>query len=101
MVEKLESWKDTLEKNRYAILYGAAMFTLFCALAGWALLPDQVTLVAEGELVAKNTALLANIGVTAIFSLFFWRKPRELVYFVALCLGLLVSVTPLLKLIGG
>lgn len=104
MSEKIEGWKKRLEKKRYQILYLAAMWVGFFALAGWALLPDEVMLTAEsagGVPMAKNTALLANLGLNAFLAGLFWFRPREIVYFVGLCMGCLMSLIPLLNMVVG
>ena len=84
--------KDWTAKNRNWILYAAGVITLMGVAAGWALLPDQVALqaAAEGQtvtLVNKTTALGGTAALVAVFAALFAWKPRELVYFVALCLG--------------
>lgn len=104
MAEKIEGWKNSLEKNRYKILYVAAMFVLFLALAGWALLPDEVLLIAEnagGTLMDKNTALVANLALNGFMGALFWFRPREIVYFVGLCMAMLMATIPLLNMMVG
>ncbi len=102
MEQMLNKWKDNLQKNRFMIAYGAAMFILFISLAGWALLPEQVYMTAESmgnDAIPKNRALLYNLGLTSFFMVLFTWKPRELVYFIALVMALLVSSIPLLNLV--
>ncbi len=91
----LDRWKDWTEQKRSWILYGAGVLTLFGLVAGWSLLPDQVVLWggAQGELAApldKKTALGATAALVAFFAILFARKPRELVYFIALCIGVVL-----------
>lgn len=90
--ELFPKWRDWTEKNRNWILYGAVLLTLFGLLAGWNLLPDQVVIqaAAEGQAAVpldKPLALGATAALTAFFAVLFAVRPRELVYFVALCLG--------------
>lgn len=91
--ELFSGWKDWTQKNRKWILYAAGVFTLFGVAGGVTMLPDQVALqaVQEGQqaaLVDKYTALGAAGGITLLFAALFALRPRELVYFIALWLGI-------------
>lgn len=102
MSAMIERWKNNLEKNRWMILYGSAMAILFVSLAGWALLPDQVHMTAEAlgnDAIEKNKALLLNLGLVSFFLALFTWKPREIVYFIALVMALIVSTIPLLNMV--
>ena len=46
--------------------------------------------------VAKESAILANLGLTGLFALLFAWRPKEVVYFVALCLAVLLQLSLLL-----
>ncbi len=90
--ELFSKWRDWTQKNRNWILYAAGILTLFGLAGGAAMLPEQVALqaVQEGQtaaLVDKEMALGATGGLTVFFGLLFALRPRELVYFVALCLA--------------
>ena len=90
--ESFSNLKDWTQRNRGWILYGSGLLALLGLLACWALLPEQVALqvVPEGQtavMVEKYSAMGATAAVVAIFAAFFAWKPRELPYFVALCLG--------------
>lgn len=68
------------------------MLTLFGVAGGAAMLPGQVALqaVQEGQtavLVDKTTAVGATGAIAVFFGLLFAMRPRELVYFIALWLG--------------
>lgn len=102
MGNMVEGWKNRLERNKFKILYVCGMLILFISLAGWALLPDMVYMTAESmgnPAVAKNTALLLNLGLNGFFLALFTWKPRELVYFIALVMAMLVSTIPLLNMV--
>lgn len=89
----LERWKDWTQRQRNWILYAVWVLTLLGTVAAWGLLPDRVAMqaAAGAGLVDKTTAIGANLGLTALFTLLFWRRPRELVYFVALCLAVALT----------
>ena len=88
----LEKWKASLERNRNTILYVAAVLTLMGTVTAWGMLPDMVSLrvPVEGEavhLISKERAMTANTVLVTVFGVLFWFRPREWIYFVALCLG--------------
>ena len=90
-----------MKKNRSWILYGTAVAPLFLTAAGWTLLPAQVVMQAAAvgqavNAVAKESAILANLGLTGLFALLFAWRPKEVVYFVALCLAVLLQLSLLL-----
>ena len=92
-----QRWGESLKKKRSWILYGTAVATLFLTAACWTLLPAQVVMQAAAvgqavNAVAKESAILANLGLTGLFA---WR-PKEVVYFVALCLAVLLQLSLLL-----
>ena len=72
-----QRWGESLKKKRSWILYGTAVATLFLTAACWTLLPAQV-------------------GLTGLFALLFAWRPKEVVYFVALCLAVLLQLSLLL-----
>ena len=91
--ELFSNWRDWTQKNRSWILYAAGVLTLFGVAGGIAMLPDQVALraVQEGQtaaLVDKNTAVGAAGAIVLLFGVLFALRPRELVYFIALWLGI-------------
>ena len=90
-----------MKKKRSWILYGTAVVTLFITAACWTLLPAQVVMQAAAvgkavNVVAKETAILANLGLTGLFAALFAWRPKEVVYFVALCLAVLLQLSLLL-----
>lgn len=96
-----ERIRDTLQANRNRLVYGLILLGGLFALAGWALLPDVVALqVGAVPSVAKNTALLAHLGITWGFTAAFWFRPREIAYFVAACLGVFLSAGALIINLG-
>ena len=89
-----QRWGESLKKKRSWILYGTAA-------ACWTLLPAQVVMQAAAvgqavNAVAKESAILANLGLTGLFALLFAWRPKEVVYFVALCLAVLLQLSLLL-----
>ena len=94
-----QRWGESLKKKRSWILYGTAVATLFLTAACWTLLPAQVVMqaAAVGQAVnAVESAILANLGLTGLFALLFAWRPKEVVYFVALCLAVLLQLSLLL-----
>lgn len=96
-----QRWGESLEKKRSWILYGTAVATLFLTAACWTLLPERVVMQAAvvgqaANAVAKETAILANLGLTGLFAALFAWRPKEVVYFVALCLAVLLQLSLLL-----
>ena len=89
-----QRWGESLKKKRSWILYGTAVATLFLTAACWTLLPAQVVM--QAAAVAKESAILANLGLTGLFALLFAWRPKEVVYFVALCLAVLLQLSLLL-----
>ena len=92
-----QRWGESLKKKRSWILYGTAVATLFLTAACWTLLPAQVVMQAAAvgqavNAVAKESASLAHWGLSGLFA---WR-PKEVVYFVALCLAVLLQLSLLL-----
>ena len=64
-----QRWGESLKKKRSWILYGTAVVTLFLTAACWTMLPAQVVMQAAAvgqavNAVAKETAILANLGLT-------------------------------------
>jgi hypothetical protein len=100
----VEGFKDKLQANRNKILYVLVLLSLFFALAGWALLPDQVGLRYDhgtlSNIVEKNTALVAHLALGVGFGLMFWKWPREVVYLVGSVLGILLSAGVLVTNLG-
>ena len=97
----LEKWKASLERNRNTILYVAAVLTLMGTVTAWGMRPDMVSLrvPVEGEavhLISKERAMTANTVLVTVFGVLFWFRPREWIYFVALCLGVFLVYSPLL-----
>lgn len=74
-----QRWGESLKKKRSWILYGTAVATLFLTAACWTLLPERVVMQAAvvgqaANAVAKETAILANLGPDRLFAaLFAWR----------------------------
>lgn len=86
--------KDWTQRHRGAIIYSILVLALLGALAGWALLPDQVSITPndlEANLRPKNSLLAIHFGITALMAGLFWRWPRELAYLVGAVLGLLLT----------
>ena len=77
-----QRWGESLKKKRSWILYGTAVATLFLTAACWTLLPAQVVMQAAAvgqavNAVAKESAILANLGLTGLFALLFAWRPKE------------------------
>lgn len=92
----LQNQKDWLQKNRNMVLYGILLLSFLGLLCGWKLLPDpvQMTAAQEGEqavTLSKNAALGAHFLLSAGFGAIYWFRPREIVYFLASILGLLLT----------
>ena len=93
-----QRWGESLKKKRSWILYGTAVATLFLTAACWTLLPAQVVMqaAAVGQAVNAVAKESANLGLTGLFALLFAWRPKEVVYFVALCLAVLLQLSLLL-----
>lgn len=103
MAQRKQEWfaglRDTIQRNRHMIFYGMVVVSLFGALAGWAMLPDEVTLfgATEGQVatyIPRNNAIFLNLGVSLAGSLLVWRRPRELWYLLVAAIG--ISMTYLI-----
>lgn len=93
--ERFREQKDFLQKNRNTIVYLIVLLALLGSLIGWKLLPDQVSVQVAGSGVdvirrPKNVMLLVHLGMTGAFSALFWRRPREIAYFVGAVISLLL-----------
>lgn len=95
-----QRWGEALEKRRNVLCYLLLLLAGFGALAGWALLPEQVALFlidgVPSNFVEKNTALLAHLAISVGFTGVFYWRPREIVYFVAACLGVVLTLGSLM-----
>lgn len=92
----LQNQKDWLQKNRNMLLYGILLLSFLGLLMGWKLLPDpvQMTVAQEGSenvTLSKDMAMGAHFLLSAGFGAAFWFRPREIVYFLASILGLLLT----------
>ncbi len=82
-------------RHRNGIAYGVILLALLGALAGWALLPDMVTMQGSAQIPAedvlmrpKNTMILIHLGMTGFFTALFYKWPRELAYVFGMAMGL-------------
>lgn len=86
--------RDWCKKHRNGMAYAVVLLGLLGALAGWALLPEQVTMMgnpAEGVEVIfrpKNVMLLIHLAITGLFTGLYWKWPRELAYVFGMFMGL-------------
>ncbi|MCI8870675.1 MAG: hypothetical protein HFF39_09080 [Lawsonibacter sp.] len=91
-----ERLKDSLRKNRNRLVYVLVLASGFLGLAGWAFLPEMVSIrMGQPPTAGKNTAVLADLAVSWGFCAAFWFRPREIVYFAAACLGVFLSAAVL------
>ena len=93
--ERFREQKDFLQKNRNTIVYLIGLLALLGTLAGWRLLPEQVSVQAAGSGVEvirhpKDVMLLVHLAMTGGFCALFWRRPREMAYFVGAVVSLLL-----------
>ena len=89
----LDRIRDRLQANRNRLTYVLLLLGGLLGLAGWALLPEVVAIHAQQ---AANTILLADLALTWGFTAAFWVRPREIIYFVAACLGAFLSLSVLI-----
>ena len=83
----LDRIRDRLQANRNRLTYVLL----------WALLPEVVAIHAQQAAnIGKNTILLADLALTWGFTAAFWVRPREIIYFVAACLGAFLSLSVLI-----
>lgn len=104
MAQRKQEWfsglRDAIQRNRHMVFYGLLVASLFGALAGWGMLPGEVTLFGAAEegqpisYIPKNRAILLNLGVSLAGSLLVWRRPRELWYLLIAAIG--ISMTYLI-----
>ena len=87
----LDRIRDRLQANRNRLTYVLLLLGGLLGLAGWALLPEVVAIH-----IGKNTILLADLALTWGFTAAFWVRPREIIYFVAACLGAFLSLSVLI-----
>ena len=93
----LDQIRDRLQANRNRLTYVLLLLGGLLGLAGWALLPEVVAIHAQQAAnIGKNTILLADLALTWGFTAAFWVRPREIIYFVAACLGAFLSLRVLI-----
>ena len=89
--------RDWFKRHRNGFLYTVLILALVGALAGWALLPELVTMMGnpapgiEPVMRHKNTMILVHLAMTGVFSGLFWRWPRELAYVFGILMGLIFT----------
>ena len=89
--------KDWFQRHRNGVAYTFVLLALFGALAGWALLPDRVTM--EGNpppgmeplYRPKNVLLLVHLAMTGFFTGLYWKWPRQLAYVFGMVMGLVFT----------
>ena len=93
--ESFSQLRDKLQAKRNTIAYVLLLLTLFGALAGMALLPDQVAMqytqdgparFADKDLVVASH-LVMGCGFTGVF----WKWPREPVWLVGAALSVFLA----------
>ena len=93
----LDRIRDRLQANRNRLTYVLLLLGGLLGLAGWALLPEVVAIHAQQAAnIGKNTILLADLALTWGFTAAFWVRAREIIYFVAACLGAFLSLSVLI-----
>ena len=93
----LDRIRDRLQANRNRLTYVLLLLGGLLGLAGWALLPEVVAIHAQQAAnIGKNTILLADLALTWGFTAAFWVRRREIIYFVAACLGAFLSLSVLI-----
>ena len=101
--ERFQAWKDSLEKNRNLVVYTLAVVGALCAAVGWGLLPDQVSINPEVEDIiyrTKGQTVGLHAGLLALFTLLFWRRPRQLAYLSGALVSLGLTVLMLYANLG-
>ncbi len=92
----LDRIRDRLQANRNRLTYVLLLLGA-AGTGGWALLPEVVAIhVQQAANIGKNTILLADLALTWGFTAAFWVRPREIIYFVAACLGAFLSLSVLI-----
>lgn len=92
--ELFSGLRDWFKVHRSGVTYAVVLAALLGALAGWATLPDQVTM--QGNPPAgvtplyrpKNVMLLVHLAMTGAFTGLYWKWPRELAYVFGMGMGL-------------
>ena len=93
----LDRIRDRLQANRNRLTYVLLLLGGLLGLAGWALLPEVVAIHAQqAAYIGKNTILLADLALTWGFTAAVLVRPREIIYFVAACLGAFLSLSVLI-----
>lgn len=86
--------RNWTKRHRNGIAYTVILLALLGALAGWALLPDMVSMQGDPDATVqfvmrpKNTMILIHLGMTGFFTALFYKWPRELAYVFGMVMGL-------------
>lgn len=86
--------RNWTRRHRNGIAYAVILLALLGALAGWALLPDMVTMQGNPDVAtdivmrSKNTMILVHLAMTGFFTALFYKWPRELAYVFGMGMGL-------------
>ena len=82
--------RDWAERNRNMIVYVLGLVGLLGSLTGLALLPETVSVNPEAaNAVARPRELMVGLhfAIIALFTVLFWRRPREILYLAGAVFG--------------
>ena len=96
--------RDFTQKHRNTIVYLCAVLGILGSLVGLTLLPEMVCVNPEAaNTVARPRELMVGLhfGIIAVFTVLFWKWPRELLYLAGALFGIVMLYFMLYANLGG
>ena len=96
--------RDWAQRHRNIIIYLLAVLGTLGALMGLALLPEMVSVNPEAaNTVARPRELMVGLhfGIIALFTVLFWKWPREILYLAGAVFGVVMLYFMLYANLGG
>lgn len=91
--EWLPQQRDWAQRHRMVLVYFLAILGILGSLVGLSLLPETVSVNPDAaNAVARPRELMVGLhfGIIALFTILFWRRPRELLYLAGAVFGVIM-----------
>ena len=91
--EWLPQQRDWAQRHRNMLIYFLAILGILGSLVGLSMLPETVSVNPDAaNAVARPRELMVGLhfGIIALFTILFWRRPRELLYLAGAVFGVIM-----------